>query len=134
LSLFLAHPRHALARLGAAAAYLGASEHLLITVRDPLAVLGALDADFRAHPARPAVHGRTPEHKVGARGADLRAVEQHRDVAGVGVLAAHLEAVLGRLKANGVAAEAILDASLHLGFHGATPGSLLVLSYSRIHI
>jgi hypothetical protein len=59
------------------------------------------------------VEGRAAHHEVGARLADLRAVEEDADEVERGVLAALGEAVLGGHRADDVALEARLQTFVH---------------------
>ncbi len=54
------------------------------------------------------------QHEVSTRVAGLRAVQQGFDVLGIGVLAAHAQAVHERLGADVVALRAAVDAVVHL--------------------
>ena len=103
---------HALAGVGAAAADLRTGLHL--GSADRLARLRAGAADFGARPAGDAVVLGTTDHEIGARPADLGAVEQGPDVVRIGVLPAHLQAPLRAREANALALGADFDTRLHL--------------------
>jgi hypothetical protein len=104
--------RHSLAALGAAAA----RNHALLHVTDPLAIIGALGADFSALAASVLVVGRIQQHEVSRRPANLGACHHQREVVLFDVFAAHFQAMVHRgRETNGVAAKAFVDAGLHLG-------------------
>jgi hypothetical protein len=87
--------------LRAAAAGLGAKHHRLI-VGEFRAVIGTRAADVSANAARHSMHRRAAQHEIGADDANLRAVLQQPNVLGRGVVAALLQAVRYRRKANRV--------------------------------
>jgi hypothetical protein len=77
---------HALARFSAPPTLLGAPLHQLIAPGQPVTILCAGPANLPAHSAGPLVTVGAPEHEVGTRPADLRAVLQQPDVLGRGML------------------------------------------------
>jgi hypothetical protein len=108
--------RHASTRLGAAAAGVSTLLHQLI-IAEAAAVLLARATDLRAHRTGSGVELRPAKHEAGAAATDLGAIIQQLNVAGFSMLSPHLEAMLGRLHADRVAAETFIDALLHLLAH-----------------
>ncbi len=74
--------RHAAAALGTTTASVDAALH----VADPLAIFGALGADFGACPADMLVVFRTHQHEMRRGPADLLAGQHQLEVRGLGVL------------------------------------------------
>jgi hypothetical protein len=103
---------HFRARFGARATGGGTSLHMLIVAK-LCAGLGAALANLGADAAGAAVQVRSAQHKVGAGLTDLSTVKQQANVRGLGMLAAHLQAVGNRLKANGMTARTVLNAASH---------------------
>jgi hypothetical protein len=68
------------------------------------------------------VEPRRAKHEAGAGAANLGAIIQQPNVAGLGMPSAHLETVLGGLDADRVAAETFIDALLHLLAHRVLGG------------
>ena len=118
-----ARARHPLAGFRTAAALLGAPTHDFV-VDHALAGLGTRSTDLGAGLARARVKMRAPEHVVGAGGADLRAVEQERDVLWLSVLASPLEAVRDGRCADAVTVQALINALLHLSARRASLNSM----------
>jgi hypothetical protein len=128
----LGHRRHFATRRGTAAARLGAGEHHLIAVRQPLAILRARIADVGAHPAHAPVELRHPQHKIGALHTALGAIEQQADMRLRGMLATHLQTMADCLGTGAVAVKAVSDALLHRAVHLMSPcvchlGSFLLI-------
>jgi hypothetical protein len=102
---------------GAGAAGVGAGAHFGV-VGELVAVLGALFADFGAQGAEAGVEAGVADHEVGGELAEFGAVEEHADVAGLGVAVAEAEAVLDGVGTVGVAVAALIDTVLDLAGHG----------------
>src|SRR4029079_16905 len=85
--------------------------HLLVGA-DAFALLGAPLADLRAKPTGQLMYIRSSREDIGARRADVRTVEQERDVRRLGMPAATLKAVSHRLQADSVAGHTFVDALL----------------------
>ena len=108
----LGHCGHLPARLRATTAGRSTRLHLSVLTH-LLTLLRALFADLSTYATGTTMEHGAPEHKVRARLADLGTVEQRRNVAGLRVLAAHLQAVCSRLYADPVTVQTVLNALLH---------------------
>jgi hypothetical protein len=118
------------AAFGTAAAGLGTALHRRIITKAG-AVVGTARTRFGTYSADLGMEFGSPEHKVGARCADLRTIEQAADVAGLGVVPALLEAVIGGSDTHTVAVQAMLNTLFHRGLivmtlhrashHGSVP-------------
>jgi hypothetical protein len=102
-----------LARFSTAAAELSAALHHFIARVDPLAIVRTATAYLRTSLTRPGVELRSAEHEICARLADLGAIGKQTDVVGIGMVAAHLQAVQKRFKANRMTILAILNTFPH---------------------
>jgi hypothetical protein len=91
----------------------GALFHVCVFIHAS-AIVGALGADHRAGPAGLVMQIRPAQHEIAARVADLHAIHHQPDVVRVGVLAAHVQAMLHRFEADVVAAMAFLGTAPHL--------------------
>jgi hypothetical protein len=100
--------------LGAGIGALLANGHALVHFSDRFAIGRTSAAHFRAHSARQAVQIRAAQHEIGARLADLRAVQHQPEVLRFHMLASGFQAVVHRrFKADVVAFETVLDALFH---------------------
>jgi hypothetical protein len=100
---------HGAAGLGAAPADLRA---LVFAPR--FARFGAGFADFCASAASHAMQGRLPKHEVMAGIANLHAIQEEKDVMGIGMFSAFVQAIVNDSKADIAAILAIMDALVHL--------------------
>ena len=114
-----AHRRHRAATCCTTSAFLGALAHHRI-VPECVTTRRAGVTYFGAHPARRLMMCRVTGQEVGARGADLRAVEHQRDVHGIRVLAALVQTVMHGVRAGLVAGRTGVDAGLHVMRVGVT--------------
>ena len=106
------HVRHRAATGCTASAFFCALSHHLV-VAEGVTALGAGLAHFRAGAAGRLMVRRMACQKVGTRRANLRAVEHQRDVHGVCVLAALVQAMMHGMRARLMAGRTGVDAGLH---------------------
>jgi hypothetical protein len=91
-----------------------------ITVCQALTRIGTALAGLSACRAYRCMHLGAPKHEVGARRTDLGAILQGAHMGDLGIFAAYLNVLVGRLDTDVVALGALLDAVLHV------PGMLMV--------
>jgi hypothetical protein len=108
---------HALAGFGAFAADFSAATHHLVLRAGLLAGFGALPAQLGANGAGAPMLRGAAQHEIGARPADVGAVQQDSHMLCFGVLASQLEAVIRSLHSDVVAVRTVLDALPYLGIH-----------------
>jgi hypothetical protein len=106
-------PGHSPAGIGAAAARVGAPTHFLV-VGHPVAILGTGVAHLRTDAARLVVLGRSPQHEVGAYGADLGAVGEYPNMIGTRVHPAFFEAMGDHREADLMTGRAFVNALSHV--------------------
>lgn len=121
---------HPIAFRGAASARFSALFHRF--TGKSFAGLGASAADRGASGAGVFVQGGASQHEVGARGADLGAIDERSDVARLSVLPAHFKAALDGLDADPMAILARFDAALHWPSPAGRPRSTSILDRSLL--
>jgi len=102
------------ARLGATTTYIGALLHRRAAVWYLFALVGATGADFRARATSEFMQMAAANHKVRARLADVRAVEQQSDMFRRSVFTSHLKTVRDGLQTNAMTIGAVLNALLYV--------------------
>ena len=106
--------RHRAAARGAAPTGLDTVLH----IADALTILCTFSADFRTFAADVFVMRRVQKHEVSSRAADLRARHHEPEVFRFDVLTASLQTIRhGRSETHLVAAQAFVDAGLHVFAH-----------------
>jgi hypothetical protein len=76
---------------------------------DLFAIFGTRFADFRTQVARPGMIIGTAQHEIGARLADLRAIEQHPNMRGRGMVATHLQTMRDKFQTQVMTHLAVFD-------------------------
>ena len=108
----LCHPGHRVTTLGAPPAFFRAALHHLV-IAHRLARCGARTADVGACTASCLMLIRVAEHEIRTGRADLRAIEQKREVRGVGMRPALFQAQLRCRQARLVTGATRVNARLH---------------------